>query len=728
MIKKGLDKIKNGKYENRVFLQFFILVMVPLFIMSILSYNIYIRGENEKNNLMLESYGESVMAEYENVLSSIRQYYMDVVSGEDYYWLLEQPAPPYSSYEDVVQAQTLLQGNYFMRKYINEYNFINVRESWVLNNYGMFPYRDLKNRADIDVFLRQQQDIPLDIYWKNRMNEVSPYQGSTKSSNMIDSSGEQLIIKRETSSGDIKSLLMVQLNQIELEMLSQKYKNNGYHVTIISDGKVLIETNQTLTEAYFANGEPSEGTITDINNVDYNIIKKQSVVNNVTYVIGFDTRINKKGASMFFIVALVVVIGFAGLLQLLRVLATAFSKPILMLQKFVEDQDSQIREQFACDLLRGGLVEEKIGDNLKKLEISSFCSYRLLAVICKQEKETKEEKEIQIGEIMEGIPESIKNNSFIAPVILNNIMFFIIGDKNDFEVDNKAALAYKEIKAYTTKMFGSQIASGISQTFHKLIHAKRAYTECLEILYNRSNKYDEVNSSLVLYDDYNTGEFIHNTYDIIIENELVNSIDSCNEEESKRLLELILERMEAKGVIGIERSFYITRLLTAIMTIPAKAGLSLSDVFDSEQYNLINHVSQIYNMKELINYMEEQVIHPIIVRLSQERQSGESDTVKQMIKLIKESKGIITLNECADTLNYHPNYLSKVLIKEKGMSFTDITNGEKLKMAKFMLLTTETPIIEISGQLQYNNVQNFIRFFKNQEGITPSAFRKEHKQ
>ena len=57
-----------------------------------------------------------------------------------------------------------------------------------------------------------------------------------------------------------------------------------------------------------------------------------------------------------------------------------------------------------------------------------------------------------------------------------------------------------------------------------------------------------------------------------------------------------------------------------------------------------------------------------------------------------------------------------------------MVNEEKLKIAKYMLLTSTDSIADISARLNYNNVQNFIRFFKNQVGTTPSAYRKEHKE
>ena len=66
---KPLD-LRNGKYEDRLFLQFLLLVMVPLIVMGLLSYQIYVQGETRRNRQALDSYGESVSIEYDNLFSS----------------------------------------------------------------------------------------------------------------------------------------------------------------------------------------------------------------------------------------------------------------------------------------------------------------------------------------------------------------------------------------------------------------------------------------------------------------------------------------------------------------------------------------------------------------------------------------------------------------------------------------------------------------------------------
>ena len=89
---KPLD-LRNGKYEDRLFLQFLLLVMVPLIVMGLLSYQIYVQGETRRNRQALDSYGESVSIEYDNLFSSIREYYLDSTSNSTFKWLLEQKDP-----------------------------------------------------------------------------------------------------------------------------------------------------------------------------------------------------------------------------------------------------------------------------------------------------------------------------------------------------------------------------------------------------------------------------------------------------------------------------------------------------------------------------------------------------------------------------------------------------------------------------------------------------------
>ena len=98
--------------------------------------------------------------------------------------------------------------------------------------------------------------------------------------------------------------------------------------------------------------------------------------------------------------------------------------------------------------------------------------------------------------------------------------------------------------------------------------------------------------------------------------------------------------------------------------------------------------------------------------------------MEEIQKKLEESKGNITLTECADALGVHPTYIWKILKMEKGKSFMDYLEEYKINEAKRLLLQTDKTVAEIAQELNYTNAQNFIRFFSKSTGVTPGKFRK----
>lgn len=108
--------------------------------------------------------------------------------------------------------------------------------------------------------------------------------------------------------------------------------------------------------------------------------------------------------------------------------------------------------------------------------------------------------------------------------------------------------------------------------------------------------------------------------------------------------------------------------------------------------------------------------------------SGIHDTMieelhNQIVSLIRKENGSISLETCAQLMNYHPSYIWK-LLKKKNTTFTNLVNQEKLNLAKKYLAETELSVAEISEKLNYSNPQNFIRFFSKYAAATPGEYRK----
>jgi len=74
-------------------------------------------------------------------------------------------------------------------------------------------------------------------------------------------------------------------------------------------------------------------------------------------------------------------------------------------------------------------------------------------------------------------------------------------------------------------------------------------------------------------------------------------------------------------------------------------------------------------------------------------------------------------------LNKSPKTLSNVFSKIGQKTPLQYINDRKMLEARRLLKYTDKSVKEITYELGYEDVQTFSRFFKKQEGISPTYFR-----
>lgn len=84
----------------------------------------------------------------------------------------------------------------------------------------------------------------------------------------------------------------------------------------------------------------------------------------------------------------------------------------------------------------------------------------------------------------------------------------------------------------------------------------------------------------------------------------------------------------------------------------------------------------------------------------------------------------ITLNKMASICNISPSYFSKLFKREIKENFSNYVNKLRIKKAMELLQNSDTPVINISIDLGFEDCGYFIKVFKNIAGITPAAYRK----
>ncbi len=84
----------------------------------------------------------------------------------------------------------------------------------------------------------------------------------------------------------------------------------------------------------------------------------------------------------------------------------------------------------------------------------------------------------------------------------------------------------------------------------------------------------------------------------------------------------------------------------------------------------------------------------------------------------------ITLYDIANLVYLHPNYLSALIKKETGSSFSELLQIAKIEEAKQLLTLTNHSISEITAMLNYTDQSYFTKVFKKHTDKTPHQFRK----
>ena len=80
----------------------------------------------------------------------------------------------------------------------------------------------------------------------------------------------------------------------------------------------------------------------------------------------------------------------------------------------------------------------------------------------------------------------------------------------------------------------------------------------------------------------------------------------------------------------------------------------------------------------------------------------------------------------ADLLSVSPKYLSRVLRRYTGKSFSEWLDRKTMAEAKSELVDTELSVAQISENLGFADTPSFSRYFKRIEGVSPIQYRKEH--
>ncbi len=767
---KNMRKGKGRpKFRSRVFLVLMVIVIIPVLIFGGITYKTYV-DETEKRSVMaLDAAGERVKDSVESVLKEIREYYMELTTRDEVEWLLDQDSIPYIFYNNVNSAQKLLQGSYSIMNFVSEYTFYNEKAGWVLSNFGMYPVEEMKNYDQFEKFVKNQEDEISYVYWYNGIIEED-YTEVVRPGKTVSLNGFFLILQTAVSDKE-NGYLFVKINIDRLKSMVMELKEDYDVCFYTKDKKLLFSTNEGLEDATQEKLENFDETTkklyieaTKENPYRMNVYTPDG--DGLYCVIGYNVETRSEGGERILWGLGISVFVLAVIFGICFYVSAQISKPVNELvhsfqamlgldewdgqdefsylengveelvnnresmQKLISSQQTVLMELFMDHMIRGELPQEEIDKNLAQFGLEKQVCYRLLAVVCLLEEGKGEfadiEKEAVNMMVVKQIPQELRQMLFISPISYGEEILLLIGGEKEEKLRETATQIYRMMADYVQKSCKCSIAMGGSQVFHLLKHMRTAYNEAIETLRNETTTLYFGENAVAFYEDFADSEYIKNGYDAVGEKMLSDAIDQCDKKEAFYLIEQFMDRLKETNVVRHERSYYLYRLVVAMLNVPSNAGLSMNQIFKEKVKDVFGIFNRPWENEKIKAFLKNEVAGRIIDALIEYRHSYSSDIMEGVVALVKEYKGNITLAECAEKMNYHPSYIWKVLKAEGNMTFTDLINLEKLDAAKTMLLTTDASVAQIAESLNYSNTQNFIRFFSKYVGTTPGKYRKEH--
>lgn len=91
----------------------------------------------------------------------------------------------------------------------------------------------------------------------------------------------------------------------------------------------------------------------------------------------------------------------------------------------------------------------------------------------------------------------------------------------------------------------------------------------------------------------------------------------------------------------------------------------------------------------------------------------------KIVQYMGEHSDVVTLKDIAAQFSYHPNYISTLLHRELGKSFSQLLLEQRMERAVALLKGTNLPINEIAAMLGYSNSSNFYKAFRAQFHQSP---------
>lgn len=191
--------------------------------------------------------------------------------------------------------------------------------------------------------------------------------------------------------------------------------------------------------------------------------------------------------------------------------------------------------------------------------------------------------------------------------------------------------------------------------------------------------------------------------------------------------DIILMDIRMPEISGIDAQKKIIKFLPNVKTIIITAYSDFSYAHEAIKYGVVDYLLKPARPEDVKNAIEKAIslmnkTHTDFPALHEH--SGEHTLAEAIRYIEKNYQKELRLTDVADFVHLNPQYLSRLLKKDLGTTFTDYLTKLRIEKAKRLLLETNMPIYRIAVELGFSDAAYFSKVFLKSEGKSPFEFKK----
>lgn len=103
----------------------------------------------------------------------------------------------------------------------------------------------------------------------------------------------------------------------------------------------------------------------------------------------------------------------------------------------------------------------------------------------------------------------------------------------------------------------------------------------------------------------------------------------------------------------------------------------------------------------------------------------EEDIMLTVLRYVEENYCDGELSELAQSMHYDLYWLSRMIKKQTGKTYTELVQTRRLQQAVYLLKNTDMSVADIGNAIGYDNLSYFHRIFKEKYQVSPKHYRDE---